>query len=108
MRFASVFDMPSLMSCLSKALLVFRTRRPSVIYVQNMSRDMRAKYGEDLRTVDNAESEPMIGHPLINGRGRGLFLFLTVFFLRMRLFSDSFTHFLFDFFSDFVTPAIPA
>lgn len=38
---ASFFDMPSLISCFSKALLVARTRHPNVKYSQDMSSDMR-------------------------------------------------------------------
>ena len=108
MRFASVLDMPSLMSCFSKAFLVFRTRLPSVIYIQNMSKDMRAMYGEDLRTVDTVAPELIYGHPIMNGRGRSLFLFLMVFFVLLHLFSDSLTHSFLDFFSDFAAPAMSA
>lgn len=50
-RFASALDMPSIKSCSSKALLVFRTRRPKVMYIQKRPRDKRAKCGEGLTTV---------------------------------------------------------
>ncbi len=61
MRLALVSDMPANVSCLSNALLVFRTRRPSVAYVQKMSRDIRDKWGEDFRIVDMTDPKLTVG-----------------------------------------------
>lgn len=109
MRFASDSDMPPMMSCLSKAVLVFRTRRPSVTYIQKTSRDMRARYGEDLRTVDITEPELMFSHPIANCRERGLFLFLLIFFIVLvHFFVDFVVHPLFDFFLKFIVAAMSA
>jgi len=52
-RLASSLVIPCMMSCFSKALLVFRTRVPRVIYIQERLRDMRTKYGvERIRLVN--------------------------------------------------------